>query len=652
MKTLLNLNSTHLLFNTEKFWTISETLSLIVINTTSEFLLLYSFIVLSLLATFFRNSIYKVLNLGVMSILVAGLWSYTTDLTFIYVVYILAFVGAVIMLFLSVILMLPSSAISSNRAAINILLLQSTDTFIFKFGSFFQLLTVVVIIFTILYFIYDIYVLLTKHTSRYFKKATSVVTLTVLDGTDSPVFGSLRQYIEKYNFYGHSLASDNALAFAKSQTLFDYSEINVVRERVLAHSLLGAEVSTPLVLLAVPKGFNDFKYSSASFLHAVMAVFYEFKKYYTYRIEPVFFKFLAFCAVHCGGSREQAGNFRSTKCSRIDDYLLNSTEYTILSVKDTSDRSIIIIRYIPWWSPFSFTKVALSSKLIKVIKFIYWHAANIVCNVNSWRTLASAVRSYIDYTIVYSRYLFNKTFLPTAPVNVIMYLYNNPKISAEFKALWFVHGVQYYIFKYIDAKLFANNARSYKLKHGYAQPAWFALEKFYYPKQPARDIKFSKFPHNLTPQIVMYYEPSGVLVAVDKFLLTTYAANFGVYKIGIDFYSRNYNRMLLLLNIIWFLIKNLVMNLIGVTALALNATISVVIEIAAQAITYISVFLLAVPVIFFKSPISLLEHGGPENLSAIQQGLYSSNPMLLLMSVTSLLVALIGAAVIFAKKKL
>jgi len=94
------------------------------------------------------------------------------------------------------------------------------------------------------------------------------------------------------------------------------------------------------------------------------------------------------------------------------------------------------------------------------------------------------------------------------------------------------------------------------------------------------------------------------------------------------------------------------MNLIGVTALALNATISVVIEIAAQAITYISVFLLAVPVIFFKSPISLLEHGGPENLSAIQQGLYSSNPMLLLMSVTSLLVALIGAAVIFAKKKL
>jgi len=73
MKTLLNLNSTHLLFNTEKFWTISETLSLIVINTTSEFLLLYSFIVLSLLATFFRNSIYKVLNLGVMSILVAGL---------------------------------------------------------------------------------------------------------------------------------------------------------------------------------------------------------------------------------------------------------------------------------------------------------------------------------------------------------------------------------------------------------------------------------------------------------------------------------------------------------------------------------------------------------------------------------------------------
>ena len=93
------------------------------------------------------------------------------------------------------------------------------------------------------------------------------------------------------------------------------------------------------------------------------------------------------------------------------------------------------------------------------------------------------------------------------------------------------------------------------------------------------------------------------------------------------------------------------MNLVNVIALLLRATISIVAEISAQTIVYISVFLLAVPVVFFKSPISLVENGEAENLTAIQQGLYSSNPLLLLMSVTSLLVALIGAAVIFAKKK-
>jgi len=47
-------------------------------------------------------------------VLVVGTWTYFTDFTFLYIVYILAFVGAVIMLFLSVILMLPSSITSSN----------------------------------------------------------------------------------------------------------------------------------------------------------------------------------------------------------------------------------------------------------------------------------------------------------------------------------------------------------------------------------------------------------------------------------------------------------------------------------------------------------------------------------------------------------
>src|SRR4051812_15021707 len=81
-------------------------------NTSLEFGILFFFIVVSLLANSLGHLIYKVLNLGVLSILVAATWAYVTDLSFVYVVYVLAFVGAVVMLFLSVILMLPSSAVA------------------------------------------------------------------------------------------------------------------------------------------------------------------------------------------------------------------------------------------------------------------------------------------------------------------------------------------------------------------------------------------------------------------------------------------------------------------------------------------------------------------------------------------------------------
>lgn len=62
-----------------------------------------------------NNLIYKVLNLAVLSIFVVALWSYLTDVTFIYIVYILTFVSAVVMLFLSVVLMLPSSAVHMSK---------------------------------------------------------------------------------------------------------------------------------------------------------------------------------------------------------------------------------------------------------------------------------------------------------------------------------------------------------------------------------------------------------------------------------------------------------------------------------------------------------------------------------------------------------
>jgi NADH:ubiquinone oxidoreductase subunit 6 (subunit J) len=51
-----------------------------------------------------------------------------TDVTFIYIVYILAFVSAVVMLFLSVVLMLPSSAIAVSKRNFSLMLLSAIAT--------------------------------------------------------------------------------------------------------------------------------------------------------------------------------------------------------------------------------------------------------------------------------------------------------------------------------------------------------------------------------------------------------------------------------------------------------------------------------------------------------------------------------------------
>jgi NADH:ubiquinone oxidoreductase subunit 6 (subunit J) len=61
------------------------------------------------------NLIYRVVNLAALSLIVVGTWACFTELTFLYIVYVLAFTGAVVMLFLSVVLMLPASVTSGGR---------------------------------------------------------------------------------------------------------------------------------------------------------------------------------------------------------------------------------------------------------------------------------------------------------------------------------------------------------------------------------------------------------------------------------------------------------------------------------------------------------------------------------------------------------
>jgi NADH:ubiquinone oxidoreductase subunit 6 (subunit J) len=66
-------------------------------------------ILLTLLINETKNIIYKVLNLILLSILVVALWMIYAEMLFLFIVYIIAFIGAIIMLFLSVVLMLPAS---------------------------------------------------------------------------------------------------------------------------------------------------------------------------------------------------------------------------------------------------------------------------------------------------------------------------------------------------------------------------------------------------------------------------------------------------------------------------------------------------------------------------------------------------------------
>jgi len=90
---------------------------LILSESSSAFLIAVSLLSFSLILNHLNNLIYRVINLAWLSILTVGVWAYFTDLTFLYIVYILAFTGAVVMLFLSVILMLPASVTANSPAS-------------------------------------------------------------------------------------------------------------------------------------------------------------------------------------------------------------------------------------------------------------------------------------------------------------------------------------------------------------------------------------------------------------------------------------------------------------------------------------------------------------------------------------------------------
>jgi NADH:ubiquinone oxidoreductase subunit 6 (subunit J) len=75
------------------------------------------FIILALLAV--RNSVYRLILLGAVSLVVVFSWAaFTEEFIYAYLAYIVAFTGAVLMLFLSVVLMLPISQSSKVKVLV------------------------------------------------------------------------------------------------------------------------------------------------------------------------------------------------------------------------------------------------------------------------------------------------------------------------------------------------------------------------------------------------------------------------------------------------------------------------------------------------------------------------------------------------------
>ena len=131
-----------------------------------EFLIFCLFITIFLLLNQIDNLIYRVINLASLSLAVISTWIYFTDLIFLYIVYILAFIGAVIMLFLSIVLMLPSSTININNkinSLFLVIIIEMSDTFISQY--YIKIFTIFIFIFCIIYLLFIIFNILIKNSS-------------------------------------------------------------------------------------------------------------------------------------------------------------------------------------------------------------------------------------------------------------------------------------------------------------------------------------------------------------------------------------------------------------------------------------------------------------------------------------------------------
>ena len=94
------------------------------------------FTVISLLLNQLQSLVYRVINLAFLSLVIVLEWAHNTFLSYIVLVYIIAFIGAIVMLFLSVVLMLPTSLINVVQNGLQRVLLNFAFPCIFFLKSF------------------------------------------------------------------------------------------------------------------------------------------------------------------------------------------------------------------------------------------------------------------------------------------------------------------------------------------------------------------------------------------------------------------------------------------------------------------------------------------------------------------------------------
>jgi len=325
-------------------------------NTSLEFGILFFLIVVSLLANSLQHLIYKVLNLGVLSILVAATWAYITDLSFVYVVYVLAFVGAVVMLFLSVILMLPSSAVTTakrvNYSSLLLLTLAGTN-FSFCIANYF--FTILLLFIALMFVFYTAVGLQLKKLKPSFKlhegRSLLKAYVALPPGGLGPDKFNIKDYSSNYDFYVYEKEGDNNNAVIEISNTTGFYHLPKATLSVISKST-GPGSSAPLFVIAVPKGL--FYRSSSEPLRLIGAVISEFLEYYFLVIEDYYLRRVISPQSTAGvfspirdlvsglrNSKNYAGDLRNLAT-------FNKKRFPIKTQDSLSARTTIIYTYTPW----------------------------------------------------------------------------------------------------------------------------------------------------------------------------------------------------------------------------------------------------------------------------------------------------------------